>query len=224
MLLTADRPAQWNEETVERLETRMAAYQLLADFLGHMPTLDVLMSWRNHEGMKRLCRHSEAARDLCALLDNLSVSELYAVFSSLRDDYYRLFGSSGQLPVTPCETMYRANEQKLPKSYAQIVRQHYAEFSLYFKKMNGEPDDHIAIELEFMAVLIGKMLGNVMTEKRYHRYMDGQRRFVLDHLTRWAPRFGEDLARHADHPLYRAIGRLLVEFMASEAERAGQAA
>jgi hypothetical protein len=32
------------------------------------------------------------------------------------------------------------------------------------------------------------------------------------------------LARHADHPLYRAIGRLLVEFIASEAERAGQAA
>ncbi|MCE5169211.1 molecular chaperone TorD family protein [Paenibacillus profundus] len=216
MLLTAEQPVQWNDETVERLETRKAVYQLLADFLGEMPTLDVIMSWRNHQGLQEMSCASEGAKQLRLLLENLSINELYAVFSSLRDEYMRLFGSSGQLPVTPCETMYRASEQMLPKSYAQVVRQTYAEFSLYFKKMNGEPDDHIAIELEFMAVLIEKMMNSVMTEERFDRYMNGQREFVLHHLKRWAPRFGDDLKQHAEHPVYQAIGLLLKEFISKE--------
>lgn len=222
MLLTAEQLEQWSGDTVERMETRKAAYQLLADFLGEVPTLDVIMAWRNGQKLKVLSSASEGAQKLCSLLKNMSINEMYAVYSSLRDEYLRLFGSSGQLPVAPCETMYRASEQMLPRSYAHDVRQMYAEFSLYFKKMNGEPDDHIAIELEFMAVLIEKMMNNVASKERYERYMNGQRTFVLEHLKNWAPRFAEDLEKHAEHPIYKAIGLLLSEFIAKEAAWAEQ--
>ncbi|WP_028543876.1 TorD/DmsD family molecular chaperone [Paenibacillus taiwanensis] len=217
MLTTTEQPAHWNEQTVERLETRKAAYQLLVDFLGEQPTLEVIVSWQNHPELSRLSEISEGARLLCERLKSMSLSELYAVFSSMRDEYVRLFSRGGELPVTPCESMYRASEQMLPKSYAQEVRETYADFSLYFKKMHGEPDDHIAIELEFMAVIIEKMLNTVMTAERYDRYMNGQREFVREHLQRWAARFGEDLEQHSKHPVYVAVGIMLQDFLAKEA-------
>lgn len=213
-----EQTTQWKEQVVDHLEIRKAAYQLLVDFLGDTPALESLVSWRNHPELTRLSELSQGARRLREELKSIANQDLYDEFSSLREEYKRLFSRGGELPVTPCETMYRASEQMLPKSYAEEVREKYADFSLYFKKMHGEPDDHIAVELEFMAVLIEKMLGTVMTEERYQRYINGQREFVLKHLKRWALKFGQDLELHADHPIYKAIGVMLQDFLTKEAE------
>lgn len=219
---TMEEQTQWKEQVVDHLEIRKAAYQLLVDFLGDTPALESLVSWRNHPELSRLSELSRGARRLREELKLIANQDLYDEFASLREEYRRLFSRGGELPVAPCETMYRASEHMIPKSYAQEVREMYADFSLYFKKMHGEPDDHIAVELEFMAVLIEKMLGTVMNEERYQRYMNGQRDFVLLHLKRWALKFGRDLEQHADHPIYKAIGQLLQDFLAREAEWAEQ--
>ncbi|MBD8498161.1 TorD/DmsD family molecular chaperone [Paenibacillus arenosi] len=217
MVTTAELPVHWNEHTVEQLEVRKAGYQLLVDFLGEAPTLEVIMSWRNHPELIRLSQISEGARIVHETLCKMTGEDMYRLFARLRDEYARLFNRGGELPVTPCETMYRANEQMLPKSYAQEVCKEYEQFSLHFKKLRGETDDHIAIELEFMITLIEKMLNTVMTEERFSRYMNGQRRFVKEHLQCWAARFAADLKQYTTHPLYGAIAMMLQEFVAREA-------
>ncbi|UHA75604.1 TorD/DmsD family molecular chaperone [Paenibacillus sp. 481] len=222
MLLTAERPVSWNEQTVDQLELRKVSYQLLVDFISEAPTLEMWMHWRNDEGLNRLAESFEGARLLQVQLQQPSLEEIYALNASLSEQYSRLFGITGQLPVVPCETMYRAKEQMLPRSYAQDVCGMYADFSLYFKKVNGEPDDHIAVELEFMAVLIEKMMNSVMTEMRFTRYMNGQREFITQHLQRWVPLFADDVVQHAQHPVYQAIGLLLAEFIEAEAAWANQ--
>lgn len=218
MLMTADDLTHWNEKVVKELEVRRAAYQLLVDFISEEPTLDNIVAWRNHAVWEQLKEQSEGARKVYQCLQEVPVSNLYNLSVSMREAYKELFKKGSTLPIEPCETMYRANEQKLPKSYEQEVRQAYADFSLYFKKLNGESDDHIAVELEFMAVIIEKMLNTVMTEERYQRYMDGQSRFVREHLERWAVHFGEDLERCSKHPVYAALGSMLKEFVAREAK------
>lgn len=218
MLMTADDLTHWNKQVVMELELRRAAYQLLVDFISEEPTLDNLVAWRNHSAWEYLKEQSEGARKVYQALQEVPVSNLYNLSVSMREAYKELFKKGSTLPVQPCESMYRANEQKVPKSYEPEVRQAYADFSLYFKKMNGESDDHIAVELEFMAVIIEKMLNTVMTEERYQRYMYGQSRFIHDHLERWAVNFGEDLERCSKHPVYAALGSMLKEFVAKEAK------
>lgn len=217
MLMTADDLTHWNEKVVRELEARRAAYQLLVDFISEEPTLDNIVAWRNHAAWGQLLELSEGARKVHQCLQEVPVSKLYNLSVSMREAYRELFEKGSALPIEPCESMYRANEQMLPKSYEQEVRQAYADFSLYFKKMNDESDDHIAVELEFMAVIIEKMLNTVMTEERYQRYIDGQSRFVREHLERWAVHFGEDLERCSKHPVYAALGTMLQDFVMKEA-------
>lgn len=217
MLTTAEHPILWDERTVERLGARKATYQLLVDFVGEEPTLENIVAWRNHGDWEQLSTISEVAYQVCKRLQEVPEGQLYSLYLSIREEYQRLFKLGGVLPVEPCESIYRANEQMLPKSYAPEVREAYANFSLYFKKTEDESDDHIAVELEFMAVMLEKMQNTVMTEERYNRYIAGQSRFVIDHLEHWAVRFGGDLECHSQHPLYTTLGKMLQDFIIKEA-------
>ena len=217
MLTVEEHLTRLDEQMIGSLESRKTVYQLLVDFIGEEPTLENIVIWRKSGRLDRLSSMSDFAKTFCQQLQEVPDHQLYALFSSLRAEHRRLFSPKGELPVIPCETMYRAHEQKRPKSYAQEVRDAYADFSLYFKKMHGESDDHIAVELEFMAVIIEKMQNTVMTEERYERYMNGQSRFVLEHLQRWAVQFGQDLEQHTIHPVYKTLAKMLQDFVAKEA-------
>ncbi|MDZ7543398.1 anaerobic dehydrogenase, partial [Clostridium perfringens] len=127
MLTMAGNLTHREEQTVECLEVRNAAYQLLVDFIGEEPTLENIVAWRNHSIWGQLSSMSEGAREVCKRLQEVPLLELYNLLSSMRVEYERLFLPGGERPVTPCESMYRAHEQMLPKSYAQEVREDYAD-------------------------------------------------------------------------------------------------
>jgi len=81
-----------------------------------------------------------------------------------------------------------------------------------------EPEDHIAIELYFMAYLCKKaisflenedydsLLGNLMKQKR----------FLNKHLLKWAFKLANDVIEYADTKFYRATGKILKGFLNME--------
>jgi TorA maturation chaperone TorD len=65
--------------------------------------------------------------------------------------------------------------------------------------------DHAGAELEFQAFLL-----SLATRES----LKAARQFHREHLSRWIPRFGADVAREARLTFYRSLGRILVAALA----------
>jgi len=79
--------------------------------------------------------------------------------------------------------------------------------------------DHIAVELEFMHVLAAKeayALTHDHSGEQLATVRDATRKYLSDHLGRWAPSFAARLESKAQDGLYVALARLLAAFIAEE--------
>lgn len=79
--------------------------------------------------------------------------------------------------------------------------------------------DHIAVELEFLHVLAAKeayarVHGHGV--ERVAMVRDATRRYLNEHLGRWAPTFAARMEAKAQHGPYAALARLLAAFVAEE--------
>ncbi|MNP60255.1 chaperone protein TorD [compost metagenome] len=88
-----------------------------------------------------------------------------------------------------------------------------------FNKISGERDDHIALELEFMAVLSEEMLSKAGLHESCLELADVQIRFLENHLMQWAPRFSNELAAATSSPIYIGLAELLVQFLDMDLEK-----
>lgn len=146
-----------------------------------------------------------------ALEDNQAIAELAA-------DYAGLFLNAGSSPVYPYESVYTSPEQLLMQEARDKVRRIYAACGLTLSGDFHEPEDHIALEMEFMSHLCVRTTaaseeGNAETVRVY---LHSQREFLEDHLLLWTPRFCEDLVRNATTDFYRALGYLVRDFLQLE--------
>lgn len=130
-------------------------------------------------------------------------------------EFSRLFIGPGTLPAPPWESFYRNNEQMLFDDVMYEVREHYYSEGLRFMKENNEPDDHLALELEFMIHLIAKGL-ETPEKQEFSRILAKQRVFLDEHLGKWIGGFGERLAQGTDSKLYRGAALLAADFIAND--------
>jgi TorA maturation chaperone TorD len=89
----------------------------------------------------------------------------------------------------------------------------YTSAGIVFNKCNGEADDHIAIELEFMAVMHERMLYNSFSIRSAMELLDIQEAFLEEHLLQWTPQFCDKLNAATDSPLYLGLSHMLAEFL-----------
>jgi TorA maturation chaperone TorD len=83
-----------------------------------------------------------------------------------------------------------------------------------------EPEDHIAIELRFMAFLSGKTVealrnGNLAESKRF---LEVQKAFLNDHLAKWVPLLVADVMKGAWREFYKAVAKITKDFVAMDVE------
>jgi TorA maturation chaperone TorD len=97
-----------------------------------------------------------------------------------------------------------------------------------FGMTGARPDrpDHIVLELEFMASLLGlerhaAASHSEIPSERLQVCHDAQLHFLRDHLTWWVPAFAKLLVQQNEHGFYAAAGTFLAAFLAAESERFG---
>lgn len=100
------------------------------------------------------------------------------------------------------------------------VREAYAEFGLSFARLNHEPEDHIATELEFISYLIEKILvlDPQQDKAEILKLLEAQITFLQDHLLRWAPQSCEMLLTATSSKLYQGLAQLIIEFLPCDLE------
>ncbi len=166
------------------------------------------------------------ALDLAALL-----SFLQAPRDSLIEEHVRVFGLLISQECPPYETEY------CPQTFSVHRSHQLADIAGYYRAFGVEPSgqhperpDHIVLELEFMAWLIGKTLYASEHGDADHVRLcrDAQVSFVRDHFSWWTPAFALALRRKADgiesegrlssppNSYQGSLGAFLAAFVAAE--------
>jgi putative dimethyl sulfoxide reductase chaperone len=132
------------------------------------------------------------------------------VIEELSRCYASLFLGVGPATVSPCESSYRGESPLLFQSAHFEVQQAYREIGLAKNQSFREPEDHIAVELSYMARLSELMQEATEGEsERSGHYLKMQRDFLENHLMQWVPVFTRDLLDATRSPFYRAMAHLL---------------
>lgn len=150
------------------------------------------------------------------------------------EEYQRLFIGPTSLPAKPWESVYLSRERIIFDEHTLEVRAFYKNWGLEMAKLNKEPDDHIGIELEFLAELTLRALNLLQKEEscsspKAEREEEGsfeelrlilraQETFLEVHLCKWAAEFCSLLSENTEHPLYQGIALFTPEFLEMDFE------
>ncbi len=167
-----------------------------------LPLLERLAGSQVATQLIKLGHHESAARLYAALarmnswLQSAPAEEL---FRELRHDYAELFLNAGQNPAFPYSSCYVSGkvEPLLMQDPLFQARKAYHASGLHKNPVWPDLDDHIAVELEFMAYLVGQ----AGTEKQ-------QKDFLCNHLLPWAEPFCTQLADSATTNFYKGLAEL----------------
>ncbi len=203
------------EEEIDLQSARRYLYALGQLLLGSEPTIERL------EGAD--ADLLAEALEICGLADDHGLAEGLA---ALRQDidgacalYMRLFIGPATPEAMPWESTYRSNSKALFRQETLAVRNAYRAQGLIPQCYPKVADDHIAIELGFMAALAGRMLEGL--QRGDAAFATGARQasraFLDEHLARWINAYADDLEAAAPGTAYAAAARIASELVGRDA-------
>lgn len=165
--------------------------------------------------------------------ENLSVplNEMRTSLAGIDDDgieqlaviFDRVFFGMGPLTAHhafPYESVYTSDRGiMMQEAYSQVVRT-YREQKLAKDSSFTEPEDHIAVELAFMATLSdraaafldeGEMDAATVT-------VEQQLSFIENHLLNWVDRFAVDLKKAAADGFYASLAQFTDAYVSADAD------
>lgn len=145
--------------------------------------------------------------------------EIGAYQEQLRDDYNRLFVGPGPLLAPPWESVYRSKERLLFGEHTLAVRAFYHSYGLKAVKQEQEPEDHIALELEFAGWLC-QQAADAPGPEEARGFVDGHREFLVRHMLEWVPAFGEAVREGSSTVFYHRLTVLTQAWLDYEKEAA----
>ncbi|GAB47092.1 TorD/DmsD family molecular chaperone [Mobilicoccus pelagius] len=130
-------------------------------------------------------------------------------------DHARLFVGPGHLRAAPYESVHTSEEGLLFEPETLDVRAWYHHYDLAAPREGREPDDHVGLELEFVATLASwawEALERGDTDAAAV-FAEGARGFCETHLGQWGVGFAELAAREARTDFYRGVASLTSGFL-----------
>lgn len=150
---------------------------------------------KSSAGQKALAFMSQAMDDLTTPLSCDELNELAADYSAIYITYaYR---------ASPCESVWLDEEGLAMQAPMFRVRDFYRNFDLAAANWRLRPDDHLVVELHFLACLMGHEHPQALPEAA---------RFMDEHLLRWLPRFAERVSARCATPFYAGAAMLTAAY------------
>lgn len=131
------------------------------------------------------------------------------VLDDLLWEYTRLFIGPYKLPCPPWESVYTSPKRLLMQSAYDRVQDCYREIGLVVSGFDIMPD-HIGVELNFLAILYGKIFQGGKKEPHFRALA---KKFLEEHLLRWAPQFTQDMASAAHSVFYKELAQTTRNFI-----------
>ncbi|MFO7987142.1 MAG: molybdopterin-dependent oxidoreductase, partial [Desulfatiglandaceae bacterium] len=134
-------------------------------------------------------------------------------YKALSYEYADIFLNAGENPAFPYESVYVSRDPLVMKEPIFSVRRAYRKGEVHKSSAYKDLDDHIAVELEFLAYLITR------GEKQPERAPDFQKQqvdFLRDHLMGWVIEFCAVLSNSAVSAFYQGLAELTMSFLFNE--------
>ncbi len=191
---------------------RNGLYRLLSSVFREEMTEDMLRHFLNDDFLRYLYAAGVNVRAFSSLKPNAeSLDELSLEFT-------RLFIGPGK-HVSPYESVHLGGDSgSLWGSETSAVKRFIEKSGFAYDKNYHDLPDHISVELEFMAHLIGleadaRLSGDSEKAKNSVRF---QKEFLDRHLGRWIKLFSRKVEELANLPFYTEIAALTSDFVESE--------
>ncbi len=202
--------------------SRAALYRLLSLALYEpSPALDDLLM--NQAACSEL---EQAAEAVCGPACARAVREMVEGQRSvsrldLEVEYNRLFVGPGAPSCPPYQSVYDLNRPLADQGTmlgptVEAMEKRLRAEGLGVTLDHAEMADHAAVELELMWYLLARAAESE-DETTAARYVERAEELFQEHLAPWMPAFGSCITREAKQPFYRAVGRLLEQFMRAQA-------
>ena len=126
---------------------------------------------------------------------------------TLQAEYTRLFIGPGPVVAPPWESVYFSEERLLFQRETFQVRAWYARFGLTVPSLHREPDDHIGLELSFVAHLGELALQAIQAneQERFQEALEAERRFLSEHLFKWGPGWCTRVEANSGSEFFRGL-------------------
>jgi len=160
---------------------------------------------------------AEGYRLLTAWLKNPGSDPL----TDLAVDYARIFLGAGLFDgvvAYPYESVYTSEGRLIMQDARDQALALYSSKGLSCVEPMGNPEDHIALELEFMAHLCRETLQAGDDWASASALLKEQQEFIEKHIGKWIPAFCADIAKCASTDFYRAAGKITLGFLNMEHE------
>lgn len=188
--------------TLDRTD-RIVLYRLLGGLLEQCPTPALLQAVAADPLLGEL-----SARAGGGLGAGLAALPSHAgEVDEVRADYVSLFIGPKHKRAPPWESVYRTPERKVMGSPNAEVTRSYAARGVGFDGIGSRPADHVALELEFVALLL---------EREDPSEDEAARAFLDAHLLAWVPDLARDIALQATTPFWRVTAEVLGALCESE--------
>lgn len=197
---------------------RMLCYKILHTIFGGKPSVTAL-------GIAASDVAADAFSLLLADVDaDLVESFTVSVASAASDpaeaegDYMRLVGGPGKLAAPPWESVYVTGERMLMQACTLEVRNAYRSSGFIPAMYPHVADDHIALELGFMAALASRATAALEPDDA-ERAAEELRRsadFLDRHLAKWSTPYAADLAAASRGGLFFHAANLLQKIVSRD--------
>ncbi|MDR1422669.1 MAG: molecular chaperone TorD family protein [Coriobacteriales bacterium] len=136
----------------------------------------------------------------------------------LARDYAKVFcgaSSTNKTAAYPFESVYTSEKGLLMQEARDDALGWYHRFGLGKSAEWHDCEDHLALELEFLAFLINESIevldvGNI---PEVERFIQAQKDFMESHLINWVPLFAEKVIRFAKTDFYKGLASFAVAYL-----------
>ncbi len=210
-----------DESIMVVLAGRAGVYRLCQNLFGNEQTAESLQMIAGAPSREVLGLFAQISEEFCLALDAFTeilekgMQQEDAFVKSLSVAYTRLFVGPGNVEAPPWESIYYGSERVLFTSSTLEVRKAYVAQELIPSEYPHVADDHIGIELDFMACLAQRMV-EYYTENNLSavkKPLAASIAFLDEHLLTWIPAFSAALEEAAHGSFYREAAILLLSFL-----------
>jgi len=210
-----------NQEIMEvLLANRLYLYELGNRIFGGVPSMEFLELLSGEQTLLSLELLSEEENDTyaegCRFLEKMRENLSKEGFLDyVKTEYMHVMEGPGKLKAYPWASTHVGKEPLIFQECTLMVRNTYQKFGIKAKDYGHVAEDHIAIELHFMARM-AKLAQEAFEKNEWDKlkyYLQGQADFLRSHMTYWVPMYAEAIKENEDAKIYPRLVALYNSFL-----------